>query len=170
MRNIRLAGSALFAAVTMLAPSAWAQTRPGLGGNVGDTRSAASAYRAQVRNIVGKLTTDLSDVWDGADASKPAAFYDPNAALSVGPDATFEGRAAIRKAFSERLGKMRGVLFTIDWFDMSDELAFVRGTMSYDVPRPGERQTMTFTMALRLKRGDWVIQSHTIGGPAALPD
>ena len=164
---------AVILAANIFAVPVSAQVRPGMGGNVGETRTAASAYRAQVRNIVGQMTTELADSWDGLDPSKPAQFYDPNASLVVGPDEILEGREAIRKAFAARLGRMRGVAFTIEGFDMSDELTFVRGTMSYEIIRPGtasKRETMGFTMALRLKRGVWVIQSHSIFGPPVLPD
>ena len=157
-----------FAAPTL----AGAQIKPGLGGNVGETRTAASAYRAQVRNIIGQITAELGDVWDDVDPSRPAAFYDANATIVLGPNATVDGRAAIRKAFAERLGRMRGVAFQIEGFDMSDELMFVRGTMSYEIPQQNgtsNREASLFTMALRLKRGDWIIQSHAIGGAAALP-
>jgi ketosteroid isomerase-like protein len=172
MKHTAFVCLAVFAAIPALSRAAAAQVRPGMGGNVGETRTAASAYRAQVRNIAGQLTAELGDVWDDADTSKPAAFYDAAATITVGPDETFEGRPAIRKAFQERLGRMRGVIFTLEGFDMSDELMFVRGTMSYEIVEAGAapaRTAMAFTMSLRLRRGDWIIQSHTIGGPAELP-
>jgi ketosteroid isomerase-like protein len=165
-------GTAIVFACLIVASPLAAQSRPGLGGNVGETRTAAAAYRAQVRNIVGQLTAELAEVWDDVDVSRPLAFYDANATITLGPDETIQGKAEIRKAFGGPLGRMRGVLFTLDEFDMSDELMFVRGTMAYEIVQsegPSLRQTMIFTMSLRLKRGDWKIQSHTIAGPAVLP-
>jgi ketosteroid isomerase-like protein len=145
---------------------------PGMGGNIGELRGEAAAYRAQVRNILGQLTADLGDSWDDADSGKPSAFYDRTASLVVGPVEAFEGRAEIRKAFEARLRKMRGMTFTIQGFDMSDQIAFIRGTMSYELLSADAapvREIAGFTMILRLRRADWFIQSHTIAGTPILP-
>ncbi len=150
-----------------------AQTIPGLGGNVGSLRTEAAAYRAQVREILGRLTAELGDSWDDSNAAKPAAFYDLAGVIILGPAESIEGRAAIRKAFEVKLGKMRGVTFTVQGFDMSDELAYVRGTMSYELLSPEaapRRETAGFAMTLRTRRGDWMIQSHTIAGIPILPE
>lgn len=152
--------------------SAGAQILPGMGGNVGEFRGEAAAYRAQVRNILGQLTADLGDSWDDPDSAKPLAFYDRTASIVVGTAETFEGRAEIRKAFEARLRRMRGVTFTMQGFDMSDQIAFIRGTMSYELlstDAAPKREIAGFTMMLRLKGGLWLIQSHTISGTPVLP-
>jgi len=172
VKNIVSGAFAALTALAFLPLDGAAQVTPGMGGNVGTTRTAAAAYREQVRNIVGQITSELGDVWDDSDPSKPATFYDAGATITLGPDETIEGRSAIRKAFEQRLGRMRGVLFTLEGFDMSDELMFVRGSMTYEIigtEGPALRQAMAFTMSLRLKRGAWAIQSHHIAGPAVVP-
>ena len=144
-----------------------------MGGNVGLVMTEAAAYRTQVRNIIGRLVADLGESWDNQDTAKPAAFYDTHATITLGPAEPIEGRAAIRAAFDRQLGKMRGVIFMVHSFDMSDELAFASGTMSYELlnpDRPATRVTAAFTLTLRTRKGDWMIQSHTIGGPPTLPD
>jgi hypothetical protein len=69
---------------------------------------------------------------------------------------------------------MRGVVLTIDDYDLSGELAVVRGTMIYELLHdqlPGTQETATYTMVLRRQRSDdWLIQQHMLAGALALPE
>lgn len=144
-----------------------------IGGNVGTVRVEAAAYRAHVRDRMGRLVADLGEKWDDSNPTIPAAFYDTDATIVLGPNETIDGRGDIRKAFADRLGKMFGMSFTMQEFDMSDEMAFVRGTMSYELLTPGSRairETAAFAMTVRVKRDVWLIQSHTIAGRPTLPE
>ena len=160
-----------FAFATTVAREIEAQ-QPGLGGNIGRVRAEAALYRSNVRTILTILIEDLGSRWDSENALAPAAFYSPSAKIVLGPIDVIEGRAAIRKAFAGRLGDMHGVQLTMDDFDMSGEVAFVRGTMRYDLVHAGgasTKETATFAMLLWLNRDEWLIQSHTIGGLPVLP-
>ena len=68
---------------------------------------------------------------------------------------------------------MRGVMFTMEEYDLSGELAYVRGTMRYELLHGGDQrpslELATFTMSLRQRWDDWLIVSHTIGAMPALP-
>ena len=159
--------------VALHVPSAVEAQLREIGGNVGTVRVEAAAYRAHVRDRMGRLVADLGERWDDSNPMTPAAFYDIDATIVLGPDEVVEGRAAIQKAFSARLGRMFGMSFTMQEFDMSDEMAFVRGTMSYELLRPGAapiRETAAFAMTVRVKRDAWLIQSLTIAGRAPLPE
>jgi hypothetical protein len=69
---------------------------------------------------------------------------------------------------------MRGVVLTIDDYDLSGELAFVRGTMVYELQHlnaAGTQETVTYAMVLRRQRNDdWLIQEHVLAGAPALPE
>lgn len=142
-----------------------AQTVPG--GSIGRVRAEATVYRNSVRTLLLILLEDLGSRWDNQNEMEPTAFYAPNATIVLGPNDVIEGRAAIRSAFAGRLKGMHGVLMTMDEFDTSGELAFVRGTMKYDLIHAGgssTKETATFAMLLRNRRDVWAVQSHTIAG------
>jgi hypothetical protein len=69
---------------------------------------------------------------------------------------------------------MRGVVITIDDYDLSGELAVVRGTMIYELLHdrlPGTQETATYSMVLRRQRSDdWLITEHMLAGALALPE
>ena len=145
---------------------AQAQVEPGMGGNVGKLRTEAAFYRAHVRNVLASLLGNLGGLWDDSNPALPAAFYTPNAVIALGAEELIQGRAKIQAAFAGKLGKMRGVHLTMDEFDLSDELAFVRGTMSYELIQQGKesnRETAAFAMILRVRRDEWMIQSLLLG-------
>lgn len=143
-----------------------AQVEPGMGGNVGKLRTEAAVYRAHVRNVLASLLGNLGGLWDDSNPALPSAFYMPNAVIALGSEELIQGRPRIQAAFAGKLGKMRGVHLTMDEFDLSDELAFVRGTMSYELIQPGNegnRETAAFAMILRVRRDEWLIQSLLLG-------
>ena len=145
--------------------------QPGLGGNVAKVRTEAAIYRAHVEKLLGVMIHDLGAAWDNANPQEPAAFYAPNATIALGPGEVIEGRGAVEKAFAEKLGRMHGMRITMDEFDMSDELAFVRGTMTYDLTHagaPSSREHASFSMLFRIRRDRWLIQSHVIAGVPVL--
>jgi hypothetical protein len=144
-----------------------------MGGNVGKLRTEAAFYRAHVRNVLASLLGDLSGLWDDSNPGLATALYAPNATIVLGGEEIIQGRDKIRAAFAGKLGKMRGVHFTMDEFDLSDELAFVRGTMSYELIQPGAvpaRETAGYAMILRVRRDEWLIQSHLLGRKPILPE
>ena len=150
---------------------AGAQSQPGLGGNIGRIRAEAATHRSNVRTILIMLIEDLSSRWDNTSGPEPSAFYASTANIVLGPHDVIEGRDAIRKAFTGRLKGMHGVQMTMEEFDTSGDVAFIRGTMKYDLLRPGAPSTKeiaTFTMLLRTRRDEWLIQSHSISGIPAL--
>ena len=147
------------------------EAQPGLGGNVARVRTEATVYRAHVQRLLAALVHDLGAAWDNENPQEPAAFYAPNATITLGPGDVINGRNAIVTAFTERLGQMHGMLFTTQEFDMSDELAFVRGTMSYELTQegsPSSRETAAFSILFRIRRDRWFIQSHVIAGTPVL--
>jgi ketosteroid isomerase-like protein len=147
------------------------KAQPGMGGDVARVRTEATIYRAHVQRLLAAMIHDLGAAWDNANPQEPAAFYTPNATITLGPGDVIEGRGAVVKAFTERLGRMHGMRMTMDEFDMSDELAFVRGTMSYELTQagsPSSHESASFSMLFRIRRDRWLIQSHVIAGPPVL--
>ncbi len=149
-----------------------AQGVPG-GKAAGAYHSEAIAHRARVQNQIANLVADLGDRWDRNKPAEIARMYAPNGTIVLGPMKAIEGRDEIRKAFAGSLGQMRSVMFTMEEYDLSGELAYVRGTMRYELLHGADqRPTMevaTFTMSLRQRWDDWLIVSHTIGSGPALP-
>lgn len=146
----------------------------GRGGDQPAPNAVANAYRAEVRNRINHLVIQLAGAWDRSDPGEAASLYAQRGVIVLGPERTIEGREAIRSAFESTLSRMRGVVLTIDDYDLSDELAFVRGTMMYELLHDrvaGTQETVVFTMVLRRQRNDdWLIQAHMLAGAPALPD
>ncbi len=146
----------------------------GRGGDQPAPNAVAAAYRNEVRNRLNQLVIQLAEAWDGSDAAEPARLYAANGVIVLGPNRTIQGRDTIREAFSSTLRHMRGVVLTIDDYDLSGELAFVRGVMIYELLHegsPGSQETVSYSMVLRRQRSDvWLIQIHMLGGTLALPD
>jgi ketosteroid isomerase-like protein len=157
---------------TVSSPPVGAQI--GRGGDQPAPNAVANAYRSEVRNRLNSLVIQLAGAWDASDPKQPSAFYSERAVIVLGPERTIEGRAAIRSAFGSTLRHMRGVVITIDDYDLSGELAVVRGTMIYELQHdqlPGTQETATYTMVLRRQRSDdWLIQQHMLAGALALPE
>ena len=142
-----------------------------MGNDIGSLRTEAAAYRAYVRSTVGRRLTDLGGSWDGSNSAQPASYYSPDAIIALGPDELIEGRKNIQAAFAGKLGRMHGVLLTVDEFDLGDELVFVRGTMRYELNRADgsiAREVAAFAMSLRVRRDEWLIRSHVIGAKPVL--
>ena len=146
----------------------------GRGGDQPAPNAVANAYRSEVRNRLNSLVIQLAGAWDASDPKQAAAFYGDNAVIVLGPERTIVGRDAIRSAFGSTLRHMRGVVLTIDDYDLSGELAVVRGTMIYELLHdqlPGSQETAMYTMVLRRQRSDdWLIQEHMLAGALALPE
>ena len=146
----------------------------GRGGDQPAPNAVANAYRSEVRNRLNSLVIQLAGAWDASDPKQAAAFYTDRAVIVLGPERTIEGRNAIRSAFGSTLRYMRGVVLTIDDYDLSGELAVVRGTMIYELQHdqlPGTQETATYTMVLRRQRSDdWLIQQHMLAGALSLPE
>jgi uncharacterized protein (TIGR02246 family) len=146
----------------------------GRGGDQPVPNAVANAYRSEVRNRLNQLVIRLAGAWDAADPAEAAGFYTDKGVIVLGPDRTIEGRDAIRSAFGLTLRHMRGVVITIDDYDLSGELAVVRGTMIYELLHdqlPGTQETAAYTMVLRRQRSDdWLIQAHMLAGAPALPE
>ena len=146
----------------------------GRGGDQPAPNAVANAYRSEVRNRLNSLVIQLAGAWDASDPRQASAFYGDKAVIILGPERTIVGRDAIRSAFGSTLRHMRGVVITIDDYDMSGELAVVRGTMMYELLHdrlPGSQETATYTMVLRRQRSDdWLITEHMLAGALALPE
>ena len=146
----------------------------GRGGDQPAPNAVANAYRSEVRNRLNSLVIQLAGVWDASDPKQAAAFYGDKAVIVLGPEKTIVGRDAIRSAFGSTLRHMRGVVITIDDYDMSGELAVVRGTMMYELLHdglPGSQETATYSMVLRRQRSDdWLITEHMLAGALPLPE
>jgi len=161
-------------AVATIVVGAEARAQIGRGGDQPAPNAVANAYRAEVRNRLNQLVIQLAGAWDAADPREAAALYTERGVIVLGPERTIEGRNAIRSAFSATLRHMRGVVLTIDDYDLSGELAFVRGTMIYELLHErsaSTQETVTYAMILRRQRDDeWLIQAHMIAGAPVLPD
>ena len=164
--------SLAFAILAVTATPVHGQVEPGMGGNVGKLRTEAAFYRAHVRNQIASLLGSLGGLWDDSNPGLATALYTPNATIILGEE-VIQGKSKIQAAFASKLGRMRGVHFTMDEFDLSDELAYVRGTMSYELSHAGTtatRETAAYAMILRVRRDEWHIQSHLLGRKPLLPE
>ena len=150
-----------------------AQAQGILGANAGRQRKEAAEYRERMRAQVMELIGELGEKWDDADPGKPASYYDNKATIVLGPDRSVQGRKGIREAFEKTLGRMHGVLFTMEGYDLSGDLIFIRGTMSYELirdPAPTTREAAAFAMTFRPRRDVWMIQALLIAGTPPLLD
>ena len=167
-----LAALAFLSVLLAAAPLAHAQI--GRGGDQPAPNAAATAYRTEVRNRLNQLVIQLAGAWDASDPGDAAALYATGGVIVLGPDQTIQGRDAIRSAFASTLHRMRGVVLTIDGYDLSGELAFVRGTMAYELMHDnalGTQETATYAMVFRRQRNDdWLIQDHVLAGRPILPE
>lgn len=172
MKLFRLAVVAVPMALAFAGPSAAAQI--GRGGDQPAPNAVANAYRTEVRNRLNQLVIQLAGAWDASDPKEVASLYTERGTIVLGTDRTIQGRDSIRSAFGASLRHMRGVVISIDDYDMSGELAFVRGTMIYEIIRaqgPASQETVMYSMVLRRQHNDdWLIQSHMIAGNPVLPD
>jgi ketosteroid isomerase-like protein len=144
-----------------------------LGANAGRQRKEAAEYRERMRSEVMELIGELGEKWDDADPGKPARYYDKNATIVLGPNRSIQGRQEIRGEFAKTLSRMHGVLFTMEDYDLSGDLIFIRGTMSYELIRndaPATRDSASFAMTFRPRREGWMIQALLIGGTPPLVD
>ena len=157
----------------LLAVPLSAHAQIGRGGDQPAPNAVANAYRTDVRNRLNQLVIQLAGAWDNVDPKDASNLYTDHGTIVLGPELTIEGKKAIRAAFGATLRHMRGVVLTIDDYDMSGELAFVRGTMIYEILHDGAagtQETVTYTMVLRRQRNDeWLIQSHMLAGNPVLP-
>ena len=157
----------------VVAVPAAAHAQIGRGGDQPAPNAIGNAYRTDVRNRLNQLVIQLAGAWDAADPKEASSLYAERATIVLGPEMTIEGRNKIKAAFAATLHHMRGVVLTIDDYDMSGELAFVRGTMIYEILHeglPGTQETVTYTMVLRRQRNDdWLIESHMLAGSPVLP-
>lgn len=146
----------------------------GRGGDQPAPNAVANAYRSEVRNRLNQLVIRLAGAWDAFDPKEAAALYTDRGVIVLGPERTIEGRDAIRSAFGSTLRHMRGVVLTIDDYELSGELAVVRGTMIYELLHdqlPGTQETAMYTMVLRRQWNDnWLIQVLMLAGAPALPE
>jgi ketosteroid isomerase-like protein len=173
MRTLELATALIGCVFTMTTPVRSA-AQIGRGGDQPAPNAVAAAYRTEVHNKLNHLVIQLAGAWDGSDPGEATRLYAPNAVIVLGPDRTITGRDAIRDAFASTLRHMRGVVLSIDDYDLSGELAFLRGTMIYELLHdgsPGSQEAVSYTMVLRRQRSDeWLVQLQTLGGSIVLPD
>lgn len=163
----------ILAAVAAAFPaSLGAQGVPG-GKAAGAYHSEAIAHRARVQNQIANLLAELGDRWDRDKPAEVVRMYAANGTIVLGPEKSIEGRNEIRKALAGSLGQMRSVMFTMEEYDLSGELAYIRGTMRYELLNGADQrpsmEVATFTMSLRQRWDDWLIVSHTIGLGPRLP-
>jgi len=162
----------MIAAAATFPVAGGAQGVPG-GKAAGAYQAEAIAHRARVQNQVANLIAELGDRWDRDKPAEVARMYASNGKIVLGPQKSIEGRDEIRKAFAGSLNQMRSVMFTMEEYDLSGELAYIRGTMRYEllngVDQRPSLEVATFTMSLRQRWDDWLIVSHTIGSGPALP-
>jgi len=161
------------AAFLLCAVSSTADSQGILGANAGRQRKEAAEYRERMRSEVMELIGELGEKWDDADPGKPARFYDNNATIVLGPNRSIQGRQEIRGEFEKTLSRMHGVLFTMEDYDLSGDLIFIRGTMTYELIRndaPSTRDSASFAMTFRPRRDGWMIQALLIGGAPPLVD
>jgi uncharacterized protein (TIGR02246 family) len=151
-----------------------ARAQIGRGGDQPSPDAVGNAYKTEVRNKLNQLVIRLSGAWDATDPKEASSLYTEKGVIILGPERTIEGRDAIRTAFDATLRHMRGVVLTMDDYDLSGELAFIRGTMIYELNHEraaSTQETVTYTMVLRRQGDDeWRIQAHMLAGTPALPD
>jgi uncharacterized protein (TIGR02246 family) len=155
----------------LLAREARAQIGPG---DDPGPNTIANAYTAEVRNKLSQLVIRLAEAWDATDPAEAARLYTERGVIVLGPERTIEGRKAILSAFDATLRHMRGVVLSMDDYDLSGELAFVRGTMIYELTHEhaaNTRETVIYSMILRRQYDNgWLIESQILAGSPALPD
>jgi uncharacterized protein (TIGR02246 family) len=155
----------------LLAREARAQIGPG---DDPGPNTIANAYKAEVRNKLSQLVIRLAEAWDATDPAEAARLYTERGIIVLGPERTIEGRKAILSAFDATLRHMRGVVLSMDDYDLSGELAFVRGTMIYELTHEhaaSTRETVIYSMILRRQYDNgWLIESQILAGSPALPD
>jgi uncharacterized protein (TIGR02246 family) len=151
-----------------------ARAQIGRGGDQPAPDAVANAYKTEVRNKLSRLVIRLAGAWDATDPAEAASLYAERGVIVLGPERTIEGRRAIRSAFDATLRHMRGVVMTMDDYDLSGELAFVRGTMIYELTHEhaaSTQETVTYAMILRRQGDDeWLIQAQMLAGAPGLPD
>src|SRR5437588_10985164 len=111
-----LAALAVLSILLGAAPLAYAQI--GRGGDQPAPNATATAYRTEVRNRLNQLVIQLAGAWDASDPGQAAALYSARGVIVLGPEQTVQGRDAIRSAFATTLRHMRGVVLTIDDYDL----------------------------------------------------
>jgi uncharacterized protein (TIGR02246 family) len=172
MKGSRIISVLTTAVAILVAREARAQI--GRGGDQPAPDAVANAYKTEVRNKLSQLVIRLAGAWDATDPAEAASLYAERGVIVLGPERTIEGRRAIRSAFDATLRRIRGVVLTMDDFDLSGELAFVRGTMIYELTHEhavSTQETVTYTMLLRRQGDDeWLIQAQMLAGAPGLPD
>ena len=109
------------AIATALPAIAGGQGVPG-GKAAGAYHTEAIAHRARVRNQIANLLAELGDRWDRDKPGEVARLYSSNGTIVLGPLNSIQGRDEIRKALTGSLRQMRGVMFTMEEYDLSGDL------------------------------------------------
>ena len=135
----------------------------------GARENERDVYRLRVRQEVTGLLGNLKSAWDGDDAKKAADLYTREGVLMAGGDEA-RSRPAVLARLQQLLSASGPLQFSLQDFDTSGDMAFVRGIMSY-APAAGDGAPLvaSYVLIARRQRGDeWLIRSLTLS-PAPPP-
>jgi uncharacterized protein (TIGR02246 family) len=143
------------------APALGAQSLQGL---IQDENPANNrdAYRLRVRQEVTGLLGSWKRAWDRDNAGEAAGLYTRDGVFVTAAGDEVRGRDSLQTHLQSLLGSSGPLQYSIQDFEFSGEMAFMRGQMAYVGPG-GETQPRvmeTFVLIARRGRGDqWLIRS-----------
>ena len=160
----------LAAALALFAAPLRAQTLFGLIPD-DNPQNGRDVYRLRVRQEVTVLLGHLKHAWDVDDARAAAALYTRDGVL-VGPTGDMTRRDSLQAKLGQVFEGAGSLRFSVLDFDVSGEMAYVRGQMAYATEHPspaGDAQTESFVLVARRQRDDvWLIRSLTLVPMAAM--
>jgi uncharacterized protein (TIGR02246 family) len=143
----------------------------------GARENERDVYRLRVRQEVTGLLGNLKAAWDRDDARKAAELYVREGVLVTGAGDEARSKPAVLARLEQLLPTAGPLQFSLQDFDTSGDMAFVRGTMSYAPADGAAPLTETYVLIAKRQRGDeWLIRSLTMSAappapaaPAAVP-
>lgn len=155
----------LAAALALTAAPLHAQTLFGLIPDE-NPQNGRDAYRMRVRAEVMGLLGRWKQVWDADDIRAATDLWTRDGVLvEPGGDMT-RSRDSVRVKLQQVLESAGSLRFSVMDFDMSGDMAYVRGAMAYSTDHPsagGGAQTDSFVLIARRQRDDvWLIRSLTL--------
>jgi ketosteroid isomerase-like protein len=158
---------ALAAVLGLLGPiSAHGQRIPGQG-LLTSWDQAAARYRNDVLKEIRPRLERWQAAWNEGEFDELADLYDDDARLFFGPELVV-GKEGIRQYFEEIGNSVAGISISLSDFYVSDRLAFLMGTYSYQVGkdgRLGERVESVYVASFVGHGRSWRIRTQVFRVP-----